>query len=104
MDAGQEAGYPFTEDVNGFQQEGFGYLDMNIHKGSRDSSATAYLNPVMQRQNLTVETLAVATRILFDGKRAIGVEYRKDGSTYNVKADKEVLLCAGKEFGWRWPE
>ena len=99
VDAGQQAGYPLTDDVNGFQQEGFGFLDMNIHQGSRASSASSYLKPVVQRENLRVETNARVTRILFEENRAIGVEYQKDNTTFRVKATKEVLLCAGK-FNW----
>ena len=72
---------------------------MNIHQGSRASSASSYLKPVVQRENLRVETNARVTRILFEENRAIGVEYQKDNKTFRVKATKEVLLCAGK-FNW----
>ena len=85
--------------MNGFQQEGFGFVDMNIRQGSRDSSVTSYLKPVMQRENLKVEMTATVTRILFGGRRAIGVEYHKDGERFYVRATKEVIVCAGKLIG-----
>ena len=71
----QQAGYPLTSDVNGYRQEGFAAFDRNIHRGRRLSAARAYLHPVMKRPNLDVETRAFVTRVLFDGTKAIGVEY-----------------------------
>ncbi len=70
----QEAGYPLTDDVNGYRQEGFAAFDRNIYRGRRYSAAQAYLHPVMNRPNLSVRTRTFVTRVLFDGKRAIGVE------------------------------
>ncbi|MEZ4615647.1 MAG: GMC family oxidoreductase N-terminal domain-containing protein [Caldilineaceae bacterium] len=70
----QEAGYPLTKDVNGYQQEGFAAFDRNVHRGRRLSAARAYLHPIIKRPNLTVQTKVMVTRILFAGKRAIGVE------------------------------
>ncbi len=70
----QEAGYPLTDDVNGYRQEGFAAFDRNIYRGRRLSAAQAYLHPVMKRPNLTVKTRTFVSRILFDGRRAIGVE------------------------------
>jgi choline dehydrogenase len=70
----QEAGYPLTDDVNGYRQEGFAAFDRNIYRGRRYSAAQAYLHPVMNRPNLSVKTRTFVTRVLFDGKRAIGVE------------------------------
>src|SRR5262249_25003756 len=75
----QEAGYQLTPDVNGYRQEGFAAFDGNVHRGRRLSAARAYLHPAMSRPNLEVETFALATRILFDGKRAFGVEYARRG-------------------------
>src|SRR3954447_15263421 len=75
----QEAGYPLIEDVNGYRQEGFAAFDRNVHGGRRLSAARAYLHPVMERPNLTVETRAFTTRILFEGNRATGVEYARRG-------------------------
>ncbi len=95
LEAGRQAGYPFTADVNGFQQEGFGYLEMTVGAGRRCSAANAYLRPAMERTNLTVRTHALATRILFDGRRAVGVRYRRGEALHDVLARREVLVCAG---------
>jgi choline dehydrogenase len=93
--AGQEAGYPFTEDMNGYQQEGFGAMDMTIHRGRRWSAATAYLRPALRRRNLTVRVGAQATRILFERRRAAGVELRRRGRLETVRARRELILCGG---------
>ncbi|XP_061841512.1 choline dehydrogenase, mitochondrial isoform X1 [Nerophis lumbriciformis] len=93
--AGQQAGYPFTEDMNGYQQEGLGWMDMTIHKGKRWSTASAYLRPVLGRPNLKAEVRCLTTKILFDGRRAVGVEYVQKGETKRVFADKEVILSGG---------
>ena len=90
----QEAGYSLTSDVNGYRQEGFAAFDRNVHRGRRLSAARAYLHPVMKRPNLTVKTFALTTRILFEGERAIGVEYTRGGRSRTVTAG-EVLLCGG---------
>jgi choline dehydrogenase len=90
----QQAGYPSTEDVNGFQQEGFGSFDRNIKNGRRYSAARAYLHPVLDRSNLTLKCRAQTTRILFEGKKAVGVEYVSKRKTHQVKAG-EVICCAG---------
>jgi choline dehydrogenase len=87
----QEAGYPLTDDVNGYRQEGFAAFDRNVHDGRRLSAARAYLHPVMKRRNLEVETRAFVQRILFEGGRAVGVEY---GRGRRALAG-EVLLCGG---------
>ncbi len=92
FEAVQQAGYPLTEDVNGYRQEGFAKFDRNVHNGKRLSAARAYLHPVMNRPNLTVETRAFATKILFEGGRAVGVEYGRRGR--KVRAG-EVVLCGG---------
>ncbi len=90
----QEAGYPLTDDVNGYRQEGFNAFDRNIHRGRRLSAARAYLHPALKRPNLRLVTRAQATRILFEGTRATGVEYRRRGRTIRVSA-REVILCGG---------
>jgi choline dehydrogenase len=72
--AGEQAGYPRTADVNGFQQEGFGRMDMTVGEGRRCSAARAYLRPALRRPNLTVITHALATRVLFEGRRARGLD------------------------------
>ncbi|GIH51480.1 choline dehydrogenase [Microbispora rosea] len=90
FDAVQQAGYPLTDDVNGYRQEGFAPFDRNLRRGRRLSAARAYLHPVTDRPNLTVKTRAFVTKILFEGKRAVGVEF--DGK--RVRAG-EVILCGG---------
>ncbi|XP_061474206.1 choline dehydrogenase, mitochondrial isoform X2 [Rhineura floridana] len=84
LDAAQQAGYPFTEDMNGFQQEGFGWMDMTIHKGQRWSTASAYLRPALSRPNLSAEDSTLVIKILFKGTKAIGIEYVKNGEKKKV--------------------
>ena len=93
--AARQAGYPPTDDVNGYRQEGFAKFDRNISRGRRISAARAYLHPVMGRRNLTVRTLAHATRIVFEGKRATGVEYVHAGRGARFARAGEVILCGG---------
>jgi len=93
--AASEAGYPQSADVNGFQQEGFGRLDMTVEGGRRASAANAYLRPALSRPNLKVLTHALATRILFEGRRARSLEYRQGGSTHRVRIDGELILSGG---------
>uniref|UniRef100_A0A665U690 Choline dehydrogenase n=1 Tax=Echeneis naucrates TaxID=173247 RepID=A0A665U690_ECHNA len=95
IEAGQQAGYPFTDDMNGYQQEGVGWMDMTIYKGKRWSTASAYLRPVLGRANLKAEVRCLTTKILFDGNRAVGVEYIQNGQKKRVFADKEVILSGG---------
>jgi choline dehydrogenase len=95
LEAGRQAGYPATADVNGAQQEGFGRLDMTVGGGRRSSAANAYLRPAMGRKNLAVRTGALATRIVFDGRRATGVEYRQGDASRTVHARREVIVSAG---------
>ncbi len=91
----QEAGYPLTDDVNGFRQEGFAPFDRNIHRGRRLSAARAYLHPVMHRANLRVECRALVTKILFEGKRAVGVEYRPGSGRPRRARAAEIILAGG---------
>ncbi len=93
--AGVEAGLPKNPDPNGASQEGIGYYQLTVKNGKRVSAAVAYLHPVMKRPNLTVETHALAKRILFRGRRAIGVSYRQDGQDLEARAEKEIILCGG---------
>ncbi|KAK7135198.1 hypothetical protein R3I94_013992 [Phoxinus phoxinus] len=95
ISAGQQAGYPYTADMNGFQQEGVGWMDMTVHRGKRWSTASAYLRPALTRPNLSTEVHCMVTRVLFDGTRARGVEFQQDGHTKQVFADKEVILSGG---------
>jgi choline dehydrogenase len=90
FDAAEQAGYPRTDDVNGYRQEGFAPFDRNVHRGRRLSAARAYLHPVMSRPNLTVRTRAYTTRILFSGNRAVGVRYG-NREAYG----SEIILCGG---------
>jgi choline dehydrogenase len=91
----QEAGYPLTDDVNGFRQEGFAAFDRNIHRGRRLSAARAYLHPVMRRRNLTVRCRAFVTKIIFDGRRAVAVEYSQRGRPAQLARAAEIILCGG---------
>jgi choline dehydrogenase len=95
IQAGVQAGYPFTEDMNGFQQEGFGKMDMTIHKGRRWSAAVAYLYPAMRRPKLSVETRAMTTRVIVENGRAVGVEYMHLGQRVVARAAREVILSGG---------
>lgn len=94
IQAGKEAGYPITDDLNGYQQEGFSRMDMTVYKGRRRSAARSYLHPVLQRPNLSVKTKALSSRILFEGNKAVGVEYMHNGRREKSFAH-EVILCGG---------
>jgi choline dehydrogenase len=96
FEAAVQAGYPLTDDVNGYRQEGFAAFDRNIHKGRRLSAARAYLHPVMHRPNLDVRTGALVTRVVFDGTRAVGVECVPWNRRRSERvAAGEVILCGG---------
>ncbi len=99
IEAGQQAGYARTEDMNGFRQEGLGPMDMTVHQGRRCSTAVAYLRPAMARPNLQVRTRALVTRVLFepgsDPARAIGVEVANGAHLDRIRATREVILCGG---------
>ena len=95
FEAVQQAGYPLTNDVNGYRQEGFARFDRNVHQGRRLSAARAYLHPVKGRKNLAIETLALATKVVFSGKRAIGVDYLRGGRMRRHARAGEVILCGG---------
>ena len=93
--ASQQAGFPRNDDFNGPQQEGAGYFQLTARNGRRCSTATGYLKPARRRPNLRVVPDALATRILMDGRRAVGVEYRAGGTTHVAQAGREVILAAG---------
>jgi choline dehydrogenase len=95
VEAGVAAGYPYTADMNGFQQEGFGPMFMTTRDGRRWSTANAYLRPVLSRPNLTLRVRAFSRRLLFDGGRAAGVAFEHDGRACEARAEREVLVCAG---------
>jgi choline dehydrogenase len=94
IEAGRQAGYGQTDDYNGYRQEGFCRMDMSVRDGVRSSTANAYLKPALNRVNLHLQMHALTTRVLLEGKRAVGVEYRQQGKTFRVQARREVILCA----------
>ncbi len=93
--AGRQAGYPVTDDMNGFQQEGFGRMDMTVGEGRRASASNVYLRPAMRRTNLAVHTHALATRILFEGRRAVGVAYLRGNEERIARARRAVIVSCG---------
>ena len=95
ISAGVEAGYKYNPDFNGERQEGFGPIQWTTKKGRRSSAATAYLNPAKLRKNLTVISQGLVQRIIFDGSKAVGVEYKILGKRFVVYAKKEIILSAG---------
>ncbi|SAK68448.1 choline dehydrogenase [Caballeronia hypogeia] len=96
VEAGVQAGYPRTEDLNGYQQEGFGPMDRTVTaQGRRASTARGYLDRAKHRANLTIVTHATTDRVLFSGKRAIGVAYLHGGQRVTAHVRREVLVCSG---------
>jgi choline dehydrogenase len=93
--AAAESGLPLNPDFNGAAQEGAGFFQTTTRHGRRASTAVAYLRPAKGRKNLQVETSALAQRILFDGRRAVAVEYRKAGVKRTARARKEILVSSG---------
>ncbi|MFO1013627.1 MAG: GMC family oxidoreductase N-terminal domain-containing protein [Caulobacteraceae bacterium] len=91
----EQAGIRRNPDVNGEDQEGAGYYQLTVKNGQRCSAAVAYLHPAMGRANLTVETRALTTRVVFEGTKAVGVEYTQNGVKKTAKAKAEVLLAGG---------
>lgn len=95
VDAAEAEGYPRNADYNDGDQEGFGYYQLTMRRGKRASTARAFLHPVMDRPNLTVETRAFATGLILDGRRAVGIRYTVDGRAREARARGEVILSAG---------
>jgi choline dehydrogenase len=95
IEAAAETGIPKNADFNGATQEGAGYFQTTTRHGRRASTAVAYLRPARSRTNLHIETVALAQRIRFEGRRAVAVEYRKDGALRTARARKEILVCSG---------
>ena len=93
--AGQEAGYPYTSDLNGYQQEGFGPMDRTTGKGIRHSTSVGYLKPAMHRPNLTVLTRAFATRLIKSGQKIDGVEFTHKGRRKTAFANNDTILAGG---------
>ena len=85
-------GYPLSEDLNGYQQEGVGNMDSTVHRGMRWSAASAYLRPALQRKNLTTENNVLVTKVLFEGKRAVGIEISQKGSVKKFRAGDIALF------------
>lgn len=95
ISAGQQAGFAFTDDFNGEHPEGFGDFDATVYKGRRWSTATGFIKPAVHRPNLKVATRAQATRILWEGQKAVGVEYLQDGQLKKAYCEGEVVLSSG---------
>ena len=96
VEAGKQAGFPINPDFNGPEQEGIGIYQVTQHEGERWTAARGYLRPhIGQRANLHVETGCHVTKIIFEGKRAVGVQLRQNGQLKTLRANKEVLLAAG---------
>jgi choline dehydrogenase len=95
LEACVEAGLPRNDDVNGAEQEGVTYYQLTVKNGQRCSAAVAYLHPAMARGNLRVETNALTHRILFEGRRAVGIEYMRGGVKRTARANREVIICGG---------
>jgi choline dehydrogenase len=95
VDAAVESGLPKNGDFNGATQEGAGWFQTTTSRGRRASTARCYLRPARQRRNLRVETAALAQRILFEGRRAVAVEYKQGGVTKTARGAKELLVCGG---------
>ncbi len=95
IEAGRQAGYPVTEDMNGQQQEGLGVMDMTTYKGRRWSAAQAHLRPAQKRSNLTVLDRGLVSRVMFEGRRAVGVEFTRGGRSETARAAREVIVSGG---------
>jgi len=95
IEAGRQAGYPLTADMNGYQQEGFGPMDMTVRAGRRWSVTRGYLDPAGRRPNLTVRTGALTQRVRFEGTRAVGVDYLKGRRVVEAGAEREVIVAGG---------
>ena len=95
IDAAVDQGYPRNKDYNNGHQEGFGYFQVTQKNGERWSCARGYLDPVRSRSNLKIETEAYTTKVILDGKRAVGVAFSHGGAMKEARANREVILAAG---------
>jgi choline dehydrogenase len=95
IEAARQAGIPYNDDFNGARQEGVGYFQLTTRRGLRSSTAVGYLKPARRRPNLRIETGALATKILFEGLRATGITYRRDGETRTEGVAKALVLSGG---------
>jgi choline dehydrogenase len=94
IEAGQQAGYPVTQDYNGSQQEGFGSMEMTVHNGFRWSAANAFLRPALKRKTVKLVTHAYARRVILEGKKAVGVEYSRGEKIFTARARRDVIIAA----------
>jgi len=94
IEAGRQAGYPVTVDYNGHQQEGFGEMEMTVWNGIRWSASNAYLRPAMKTGRIDLTPRAFARRVVFEGRKAVGVEYERGGKVETVRANREVIIAA----------
>jgi choline dehydrogenase len=95
IETGKALGFAATPDFNGAESEGVGIFAINTRKGRRSSTANAYLRPALKRGTVELRTKAHATRIVFEGKRAVGIEYWRGGKMEEARATREVILCGG---------
>jgi choline dehydrogenase len=95
IEAAQQAGFPRNDDFNGPTQEGAGYFQLTARRGRRWSTAVGYLRPARRRRNLAVVSNALASRILFSGRRAVGIEYRRGDTAHVAHANAEVIVAGG---------
>ncbi len=96
IEAGEKIGWPVKQDINEPDDaEGIGYAPRTIFKGKRQSAARAFLDPIRHRRNLTILTDTITDKVVFDGKRAIGVQVQSDGQVRHIEADKEIVLAGG---------
>ena len=95
LNAGKEAGYKYIEDINQYDNEGFGPCPQTISKGYRASTSFSFLNPIKDRKNLTIATNSTTNKLLFDGTKCVGLEYLKGKEVIKAYADREVIVCGG---------
>lgn len=95
IETAEGLGFPVTSDFNGSNPEGVGFYQINTRGGWRASTANAFLHPALKRKNLKLQTKSHATRVLFEGNRAVGIEYRRGGKLHQVRARREVILSGG---------
>jgi choline dehydrogenase len=95
LEAGRQAGLPYSDDHSGAQYEGLSPMDITAARGRRSSTAVAYLRPAMKRRNLTVHVRSHATRVVFNGTRATGVDYLQNETKRHARAEREIILCGG---------
>ena len=88
-----EAGYPYNEDLNGANQEGFGPAQQTIWNGKRESTGQSFIKPIKNRKNLVITTHSVSNKLIFKGNTCVGIEYIKNKKIHLAYAEREVLIC-----------